>query len=206
MGLGKHLRNTFLAGVFAAVPVVATVAVVAWVERITRGVWVGLTGWDIPFLGIAAAVAAVYLLGLLVTSLIGKWLLTMVDRLLGRIPMLRELYAAWKQISVTPGGGEGIFDNVCLITDEFSGARTIGFTSGAAIPEDESTCCVFVPAAPNPTNGRLYFVPRDRVEMLGISAEEAFKMILSGGNYIPQGIARHPSNRSADPDAAKSFP
>lgn len=188
MGLGKHLRNTFLAGIFAAVPVVATVAVVAWVEGITRSVWVSLTGWDIPFLGIIAAVVVIYLLGLLVTSLIGKWLLGMIDRLLGRIPMLRDLYAAWKQISVTPGGGEGIFGKVCLISDELSGARTIGFTSGEPMPEDPETCCVFVPAAPNPTNGRLYFVPRDRVQLLGISAEEAFKMILSGGNFIPDGM------------------
>lgn len=196
MGLGRHLRNTFLAGIFAAVPVVATVAVVAWVEGITRRVWVALTGWDIPFLGIVAAVAVIYLLGLLVTSLIGKWLLSLVDRLLGRIPMLRDLYAAWKQISVTPGGGEGIFGKVCLITDTFSGARTIGFTSGEPMPEDPATCCVFVPAAPNPTNGRLYFVGRDRVEMLGITPEEAFKMILSGGNYIPPGMAAPPPNPS----------
>lgn len=188
MGLGKHLRNTFLAGVFAAVPVVATVAVVAWVEGITRDVLVALTGWDIPFLGIAVALVAVYLLGLVVSSLVGKWLLGLVDRLLGRIPMLRELYTAWKHVSVTPGGGEGIFGRVCLISDEMTGARTMGFTSGEAMPDDPRTCCVFVPAAPNPTNGRLYFVPRNQVRILDVPAEEAFKMILSGGNYVPPGL------------------
>ncbi len=198
MGLGKHLRNTFLAGIFAAVPVVATVAVVVWVEGTTRRVWVALTGWDIPFVGIIAAAAFIYLLGLLVTSLIGKWLLGMIDRLLGRIPMLRELYAAWKQISITPGGGEGIFGKVCLITDEFSGARTLGFTSGDPLQEDPATCCVFVPAAPNPTNGRLYFVPRQQVELLPISAEEAFKMIVSGGNYIPAGMKSAPNPQPAE--------
>lgn len=188
MGLAKHLRNTFLAGIFAAVPVVATVAVVAWVEGTTRGVWVWLTGWDIPFVGIIAALVTIYVLGLIVSSLVGKWLLGLVDRLLGRIPMLRELYTAWKHVSVTPAGSGGMFAHVCLIRDEMTGARTLGFTSGQPLPEDPQTCCVFVPAAPNPTNGRLYLVPRQQVQIVDVSAEEAFKFILSGGNYVPSGM------------------
>ncbi|MGE5609053.1 MAG: hypothetical protein ACM359_07350, partial [Bacillota bacterium] len=51
------------------------------------------------------------------------------------------------------------------------------------------TLCVFVPAAPNPTSGRLYFVPRAQCIVLDLSIEDAFKMILSTGNYIAPALA-----------------
>src|SRR5690606_38802496 len=184
--LGRHLRNTFMAGAFAAVPVVVTVVAVLWIEGATREPLHRLTGLNTPFLGLLVALILLYLLGLLVTSLAGKWLLGLVDCLLCGYPMLREIYTAWKHISITPGGGEGIFARVCLIADEATSRKTLGFTSGEGLPGDPHTCCVFVPASPNPTNGRLYFVPRETVQLLDLSTEEAFKIILSGGNYMPE--------------------
>src|SRR4051794_17883561 len=107
--LQTHLRNTFLAGIFAATPIAVTVFVIVYVEGVTRAPIEKLFGISIPFLGVLVALLLIYALGLLVSSLIGKWLLRGMDRLLLRIPMLRELYRAWKHISVTPGGKEGIF-------------------------------------------------------------------------------------------------
>jgi uncharacterized membrane protein len=68
-------------------------------------------------------------------------------------------------------------------------ARMLGFTSGDALPGDPESCCVFVPNAPNPITGRLYFVRRDRCRLLDITADDAFKVILSNGNYVPQQVA-----------------
>jgi uncharacterized membrane protein len=68
------------------------------------------------------------------------------------------------------------------------GARVLGFTSGETVPGDDATVCVFVPNAPNPVMGRLYFVARQRVQTLSITAEEAFKFLLSSANYIPPAI------------------
>jgi uncharacterized membrane protein len=107
-----------------------------------------------------------------------------------RVPVLKELYRAWKHISVTPGGKEGIFGKVVLVPVENGRAKTLGFSSGEPIEGDPNTCCVFVPAVPNPMNGRLYFLPMSDVQVLDMSAEEAFKIILSGGNYVPPELAR----------------
>ncbi len=177
-----HLRNKFLAGVLAAIPLVVTALLVVYVETETRK----LFRIDIPFVGVAIALVGIYLLGLLVTSLIGKYFMALVDRALSRIPGLRELYAAWKQITVTQDGAQGIFTKVVSIADE-AGLRVIGFSTGRPVSGSNTTTCVFVPAAPNPTSGRLYFVPLDRCTLLDMTPEEAFKMILSGGNYIPAG-------------------
>lgn len=183
-GFKKHFRATLLAGVFAATPVAVTVFFIWYVESATRQPLRSI-GWNIPFLGVLLAVLIIYLLGLIVTSLIGKWLLGRFDALLSRLPVLNELYQAWKHISVTPGGKEGIFGQVVLVPIDGGTARTLGFTSGDPIEHDPATCCVFIPAAPNPMNGRLIFLPITSCLPVSITPEEAFKWILSGGNYVP---------------------
>jgi uncharacterized membrane protein len=191
MSLKKHLRTTLLTGIFAAAPLAVTAFFIWYVEASTRQPVRDLTGLNIPFLGVAIALALIYLLGLVVSSLVGKWLISRVDGLLLRVPVLKELYQAWKHISVTPGGAEGIFAKVALVpVGDGTGCRTLGFTSGAAIAGDPRTCCVFIPAAPNPMNGRLVFVPIAQCRMLETTPEEAFKWILSGGNYVPEEVGR----------------
>jgi len=185
----KHLRNTFLAGIFAAIPVGVTVFLVWYVETATRAPLRKILNGrlDIPFIGIPLTLILIYLLGLGVTSIVGKWALRVVDRLLLRLPLLKELYQAWKQVAVTSGGKEGMYAKVVLVPLEGE-ARVLGFTSGECVPGDSDTICVFVPNSPNPIIGRLYFIARDKARALDISAEEAFKFLLSTANYIPPQI------------------
>lgn len=188
--LRKHLRNTFLAGIFAAIPIVITVFVIWWIDNKTSI----FTHWlmpqrNIPFLGIVIALLAIYLMGLVTTSLLGQMLLGYLDRFLARIPFLSGLYAAWKQVSLTPGGKEGTWGKVVLVPVETGNLRALGFTSGEGIPGNADLLCVLLPGVPNPINGRMYFVRRSDCLFLNLSPEEAFKIILSTGNYVPPQIA-----------------
>jgi uncharacterized membrane protein len=186
--LQRHLRNTFITGIFAAIPLAVTIFVVVYIEQKTREPLHSHPAIDFPFVGVALAIAAIYLLGLAVSSLIGRLVLKAVDRLLLRVPLMRELYQTWKQVALTPGGKEGMFAKVVLVAADSDHARMLGFTSGDALPGDPESCCVFVPNAPNPITGRLYFVRRDRCRQLDITADDAFKVILSNGNYVPQQV------------------
>lgn len=186
--LNNHLRKTFLAGIFAAVPIVVTAFVIWYVDHNTRIISDKLFGKPIPLVGIVVAVVAIYLGGLIATTLLGKWIIGLVDRLLSRLPGFRQLYSAWKQIALTPGGGEGMFAKVVLVAEVSPHTRTLGFTSGQPVEGAPDTLCVFVPNAPNPLQGRLLFVERSRCAILDVSAEDAFKMILSTGNYLPEGV------------------
>ena len=178
-----HLRKTFLAGIFAAIPIAVTGFVIWYVDAKTRILSRDVLGVNAPFLGVLVAVVAIYLLGFVVTSLVGRFVLRAADRLLGRLPLLKPVYQTWKQVVLTPG--EGVFARVVMVGDESGRMEMIGFSSGVLVGE---RLCVFIPAAPNPTSGRLYFVRREDCRMLEMSSEEAFKMILSGGSYVPAGI------------------
>lgn len=176
----------FLAGIFAAMPLAITAWAIWYVEGKTRT----LFHVNIPFLGVAIALAGIYVLGLIVTSLLGKWVIGLIDRVLGKVPVFRELYEAWKHISVTPGGAGGMFEKVVLVpAGGDSGSLSIGFTSGKPALENSSSLVVFLPGAPNPTNGRIVLVPAANCRFVDVPAEEAFKLLLSGGNYVPAKLA-----------------
>jgi uncharacterized membrane protein len=181
--LQAHLRNTFLAGAFAIVPVAFTVYIVYKTETLTQPITRELFGKAIPVVGFLLVVVAIYLTGLIVTSVMGRWVLRLFDHALSRVPGLNTLYESWKHVSFTPAGTEGTFSKVVLVPSE-SGLQ-LGFTSGLGIAGDPNTWAVFVPSCPNPITGRMHFVKRERLMLLDCPAEEAFKTILSTGNYVP---------------------
>lgn len=190
MRFQSHLRNTFLAGTFAIIPIAVTVFLIVQVDQWTRGISLYLFGQSIPAVGILIAIAAIYLTGLIVSASIGKWFLHLIDGALSRIPGLKTLYEAWKQVSLTPGGGEGMFARVVLVPDETGQMRMLGFTGGDCVPSDPESICVFVPGAPNPIQGKLYFIQREKVRFTPLSSEEAFKILLSTGNYMPAEMSK----------------
>jgi uncharacterized membrane protein len=84
---------------------------------------------------------------------------------------------------------------VVLVRDESGRGCVLGFSSGHAIDGDPGVQCVFIPGSPNPTSGRLYFVPTYRCLRLDLAPQEALKMIISGGNYVPATIGALTSTR-----------
>jgi uncharacterized membrane protein len=183
-GLKEHFERKFVAGVLAAIPLAVTAFILWYVDSKVRE----LFPVRYPFLGIAVALVVIYLLGLFVTSLTGRYFLRVLDWVLTHVPGLRDLYRTWKQIAVTPGMDPGVFARVVTVPDESGRMRMLGFTSGKPIEGTSDTLCVFVPASPNPTSGRLYFVRLTECVFLPLGAQEALKFIISGGNYVPGAV------------------
>jgi uncharacterized membrane protein len=199
-----HIRQTFIAGIFAAVPLAVTIFIVWWIDDKMSAVSRYLFHRPIPFhLGVLVAIGTIYVAGLLTRSLLGKFLLRLVDGILMRLPVVRQLYLGWKQIALTPGGSEGTFSRVVLIPDEFGSMKLMGFTSGRIVEADEPYYCVFVPSSPNPITGRLYFVPLEKCQVIDMTAEEAFKVVLSTGNYVPPLI---PAGKSGSIPMSRPLP
>jgi uncharacterized membrane protein len=183
--MGAHLKKTFLAGIFAVIPIAVTAFVLWYIDQNTRILSKKVLGVDLPFLGVVVALALIYLLGLVITSLLGRFFIKLLDRILSRLPLLKEVYKIWKQVALSPG--EGIFAKVVLVPCDTG--RAVGFTSGQSLGD---SFCVFVPAAPNPTSGRLLIVKQTDCTMLDMTSEDAFKMILSSGSYLPPALTTCP--------------
>jgi uncharacterized membrane protein len=183
-----HLRNKITAGVLTAVPLVVIAVGVIWAEEHTRPIARAL-GLDWPGLGVLMAVTAVYVLGVFVTSAIGGFVLYLVDAVLEHIPGLKMIYRAGKDVLSARLDKAGTFHKTVLVPVTPGGGLGLAFTSGESLPGDPASCIVFLPGAPNPMNGRLTIYRREVCLPAGIEPEEAFKVLLSNGNYLPGELA-----------------
>jgi uncharacterized membrane protein len=181
-----HLRNKLLAGIFAAIPIVICVYLARWVETNTRMLTQPL-GFHFPGLGVLIVLVALYLLGFIVTSFLGRYLLRQVDRLLALVPGLNLLIQAWKDVLVVSPGKSGMYNQVVLVPQEGQQFQ-LGFTSGRALPGDAERVCVFLPEIPNPFSGRLVVVRKADCVPMDLTVEEAMKYQLSSGNYLPPAL------------------
>jgi uncharacterized membrane protein len=183
-----HLGNKMLAGALALAPIAIVAVAAVWLEHNTRPLAEVLRLPPFPGLGILVGLVLVYVTGVLVTSLIGGALVGALDYFLQRVPGLNLAYRTWKEVLLVPRGKGGVYQQVVLIPNRDGGSQ-LGFTSGEDLPGTPPRWCVFVPGLPNPLSGQLVLVPRSSCTPLAVSVEEAFKFLLSSGNYVPPGLA-----------------
>mgnify|MGYP000642771528 CR=1 FL=1 len=200
-GVLISLRNNFFTGIIIALPIAVTVWLLTWFIRLVDdrvlsvvppefnpNIWIKeATGFSIPGIGLVIAVVALWMLGVLASNFIGTSVIRFGERLLGRVPLVSNIYNALKQIVTTMAQQKDrAFKDVCLIEYPRPGLWAIGFVTsdlkGAPLEYlEEDYICVFVPTTPNPTSGFLLFTERKDVKILNMTPEEGAKMIISGG-------------------------
>ncbi|WP_157760649.1 DUF502 domain-containing protein [Hydrogenovibrio halophilus] len=159
-------------------------------------------GQDIPGLGIILSLVIIFVTGMLVANIFGRYLFGWWEKMLSRIPLVRSIYLAVKQISEALfGEGAQTFQKAYLIEYPRKGLWTVGFQTSKTIGEAQiktgfaEVVNVFVPTTPNPTSGFFLIVDRDEVFELDMTIDDALKMVISGGVVVPpwpQGGLNHP--------------
>jgi uncharacterized membrane protein len=138
-------------------------------------------------------VIALTLLGFLTANLIGRTLVDLGERLLGRMPVVRAIYRGLKQVFETLFSGQGSgFRRVGLVEFPSPGMWSIVLISQApsveianSLPGREEHISVFLPCAPNPTTGFFFYVPKSKIIEVEMSAEDAATLIMSAGVVQP---------------------
>ncbi len=201
LGLVARLRAYFLAGVLVTAPVAITFYIV-WLIVTFVDARVGrliparyhpeaYLPFGIPGLGLVIAVVVLILIGAVTAGYVGRIVLRINDALLARMPVVRSIYGATKQIFETVLAHKSTaFRQVCLIEYPRRGIWSIGFITGKTVGEvqdrtAEEVVNVFLPTTPNPTSGFLLFVPRRDIILLEMSIEDGIKMVISGGIVTP---------------------
>src|ERR1700724_236175 len=116
-GFMARFRNYFLTGLIVAGPIAITFYLtwwfVTWVDGLVRP-FVPIAyrpetylPFGLPGSGLIVAVFALTLLGFLTANLIGRTLVDLGDRLLGRIPAVRAIYRGLKHVFATLFFGQG---------------------------------------------------------------------------------------------------
>ncbi|MEP2829004.1 DUF502 domain-containing protein [Parvibaculum sp.] len=217
---GKHtgfmtrIRNYFLTGLVVAAPIGLTIWLVRWFIDLIDTWFTPLIPrqyqpdnylpFDIPGLGLLIAFVLLTLLGALTANFFGRAVLNFGERLVARMPVVRSIYGALKQIFETViSQSAASFREVGLIEYPRKGLYCIVFvttqTKGEIVDKAGSELVsVFLPTTPNPTSGFLLFVPREDLKILDMSIEEGAKLIISAGLVEPP--------RRTSPEAAEAVP
>lgn len=144
-----------------------------------------------PGIGIVMVVMIFLLTGILTQYLLGRRLIGSGEKILARIPLISRIYRAVKQIrDVFFDRGGAVFQRVCLVEYPRPGLVAVAFVTSSEqglVQEamGKELIAVFVPTTPNPTSGYLVYLPPEEVTFLDITVEEAMKLVVSGGAYIP---------------------
>lgn len=155
-----------------------------------------LIGVHIPGFGVLLSFLILLVTGTVAANFFGARLILIWEGLLGRIPFVKSLYSAVKQVSDTLLSEKGnAFRKALLVEYPREGSWTIAFMTGtpdASVAEylPGEHISVYVPTTPNPTSGFFLMLPRSRVRELDMSVDEALKYIISMGVVAPGGAAR----------------
>lgn len=182
--LRRHVAKCCIAGIVALMPLVGAVLSVVVLERTLSESFLEETPIYFPGLGILLAAVAVYFIGLIVSTLIGRWAFGLFDRLLANLPGVGMLYKTLKQILGYGDGDDGMFREVVLVSAKETDAEEIGLVTGELVDDHGAVrWTVFVPGSPNPGAGRLLLVEPTSVTRLDTPVSEALKTLVAVGKH-----------------------
>lgn len=199
--MAARLRTYFLAGILITAPIGLTIYL-AWlfITFVDERVFSVLPPqynpetylpFSVPGIGLILAVVVLTFIGAITAGFLGRFFRHLSEAILNRLPIIRSVYSAIKQIFETVFANQSAaFREVVLVEYPRQGTWSIGFITATTQGEVKSLLQqemvnVFVPTTPNPTSGFLLFVPVGDIKRLTMSVEDGIKMVISGGIITP---------------------
>ncbi len=201
----KRLRNDFFKGILISAPVFITFYV-AWIlikffdNKVTPIIGPLIPNnlnpssylpFEIPGVGLITVFIFFSFVGFLTTGLFGRAFSSLAEKILSKMPVLRNIYSGLKQLFETIlTKKSNSFREVVLIEYPRKNIWAMGFLTGNTEGEVQritknSLLNIFLPTTPNPTSGFLLFLPAKDVVRLNMTVEEGIKMIISAGMLTP---------------------
>jgi len=200
-----RLRNYFLTGFIVAAPLAITVYIVwsfigwidSWVKPYIPAAYSPDTylPFALPGFGLLVAVFIITMIGFLTANFVGRSIVRFGEHLLTRMPLVRGVYKALKQIFETVLSNKNdTFRQVGLVEYPRKDVWSLVFVPGEKESEinarldreGDPLVGVFMPCTPNPTTGFLMYVYRSEIVMLDMSIEDGAKLIVSAGLVAPE--------------------
>ncbi|MFM2422215.1 MAG: hypothetical protein RL291_745 [Pseudomonadota bacterium] len=203
--IGARLRNYFLTGLLVVGPVTITLYIAWYVINIIDR-WVKpyipaiynpdkYLPFEIPGLGLVFGFIGLTMIGALAANLIGRSVISAGEMMLGRMPVVRNVYRGVKQIfeSVVTASNpqQNAYQKVAVIEFPSQGIYSLVFVTAQAAEEisalypDDDLVAVFMPTHFVPPSGFVVFVPRRNVTPIDLTFEDAAKIIISAGMVKP---------------------
>lgn len=223
MGLSKSffrlIRTYFITGIFVLLPLVAS-AYLLWTAFSAADNALGrfasfILRQDevIPGAGAVLTVLLVLLVGMFAANVVGRRIIHFFEEtLFTRIPLIGSIYSAIKQLidAFRLDTRKG-FQQVVMLEWPRDGVYSLGFITNDApallsAETDEDVITLFIPTVPNVTTGFFVVVPRSSVQVLDVSVEDGFKMMISSGVWLPDAKDGAVRKNNEEPPPVQNVP
>ena len=132
--------------------------------------------WIINILSLGILAVFVFMIGVVVRNRYGRVHFKKFEhKYLTKIPLYSLIHQTVYQFV---GLKKLPFSEVVLLDPFRSGTMMTGFITDQV---DETLYTVFVPTAPNPTNGNIYHVPKELITFLSASTQDAMRTVMGMG-------------------------
>lgn len=175
----KRLVNSFFQGLVVVGPLAITVYV-CWAVFSTIDRWLGI---PIPGAGFVLTIALITLVGFLATNLVTRGTISLVERVMTRLPFLRLIYTSTKDLLDAFVGEKRRFDRPVLVSlSPGNEMRVLGFVtrdSLSAIGLD-GYMAVYVPQSYG-WAGNVVIFAANRVAPVQADSADVMAFVVSGG-------------------------
>lgn len=182
----KNISAIFLQGLIAILPILLTIALVGWLlttlETYLRELLLLVIPDDSywPGLGLILGLLLIFGLGLLIKFYLGQMILSGLNKLMERIPLVNTVYSAFNDVMrfLSPDKEEDLRQAVLCEVKE--GVEVIGFitASNVSLGERDDLVAVYVPMSYQ-IGGFTFFMPKSKCKELDMSPSEAMKKVLT---------------------------
>jgi len=213
----RHLRTKIFAGILVILPLGITFLVLKFVFNTLDNilgpliphvtVYLFRREFSIPGLGVIGFFLLLYLFGVIATNVLGHELVIWGDRIFTTIPVVKNIYAAAKQLTdAFSASRKGSFRQAVFVEFPQEENYMLGFvTNEVADLEDQKKVTVFIPTAFVPPQGFLLFLPKEKIIPSRMSIEEAIKAIMSVGIVTPQNLSVPLSDMKSEKELIENF-
>lgn len=179
----RYLARNFLNGLILIGPVALTIWLCVAAFRLIDG-WLNL---PVPGVGFLATIAAITLFGFVASTVFARWAFDLIEQLLTRLPFVRLLYSALRDVFGAFAGDQKRF-TIPVLVELIPGSRinVLGFLTQESLDTLglAGQVAVYLPQSYN-FAGQTIVVPAERVRKLDLKPADALAFIVSGGVSMP---------------------
>lgn len=189
----KQIGRIFVTGIFTVLPILATVYLVIWLFTAVDHFLGKPLLWLIPDdayrqgMGFLVAIAVIFVVGALMRAYVVRQLFGWAERLLMGIPLVKSIYGALRDLfGLFASSDDSGALQVVSVKLPGSDMRVLGFVTrdqfsdlaeGVAGPDE---IAVYLPMSYQ-VGGYTVFVPRNQVQPIAMSREDAMRFVLTAG-------------------------